>query len=256
MRSTLAYLPVLLFCTLAGACSDDETKTPRDASASAGGNMDAAGLDAPADLATVTDATSLDVSSDTPSDTAPLQPGAVMPYNYLKKGDSPFGGVNFAWFHFEDFEDHLFNVPGVSNGGGRLSSTFGAGVIDSVDGDDGNANNNQCLKTEGTCDAWWGGGSLRLNFDASVLGGLPTHVGMVWTDGGGKVAFEAFDAQGLSLYKFGPYSEPGFPDDTVNSSTSEDRFFGAFSPLGIGSVLISNTAGGIEIDHLQYGKQL
>lgn len=145
---------------------------------------------------------------------------------------------------------------GVTDGGGRLSSTFGAGLIDSVDGDDSNASDNQCLKTVGTCDAWWGAGSLRLTFDASVLGGLPTHVGMVWTDGGGKVTFEAFDAQGLSLYKFGPYSEPGFPDDTVNSSPSEDRFFGAFAPSGIGSVLISNSAGGIEIDHLQYGKQL
>ena len=262
MRSTFVFPAVLALCSHLAACVADDNKVPKDGSAIAGGNIDANSFDAGAkgdattDLATVTDALSLDATRDTEGDTASLQPGVVMPYNYLKKGDSPFGSVNFAWFHFEDLEDHLFNVPGVSNGGGRLSSTFGAGLIDSVDGDDGTANDNRCIKTVGTCDAWWGAGSLRFTFDANSLGGLPTHVGLVWTDGGGKVSFEAFDAAGLSLYKFGPYSEQGFPDDTVNSSTTEDRFFGAYSPLGIGSVLISNTAGGVEIDHLQYGKQL
>jgi hypothetical protein len=260
----------LLCC---GACDDDSGSTPKtdaapvvsggmDASADVSANLvDASKVDVlPADAsiadASIKDAAVTDgATSDAQGDTATLQPGAIVPYNYLKTVDGPFGNVDFKWFYLEDFEDHLFNVPGVSNGGGRLSSSFGASLIDSVDGDDGNPTDNRCIKAQGTCDAWWGAGSLTLKFDATVLGALPTHVGAVWTDGAGKVSFEAFDAQGASLYKFGPFSEPGFPDDTVNSSTMEDRFFGAYSPGGIGSVIISNTAGGIEIDHLQYGRQ-
>lgn len=248
-----------LCALLLGACEDEDSKTPTDAAVVTGGNADAGGndvkaaIDAPADAAA--DVAAADAANDAPSDTAPLLPGAVTPYNYLKAGDSPFGNVVFDWSYLEDFEDHVFDVPGVSTGGGRLSSTFGPTLIDSVDGDDGNVSDNRCIKSVGTCDAWWGAGSLRFTFNATVLGSLPTHVGLVWTDGGGKVSFEAFDAEGISLYKFGPFSEPGFPDDTVNSSTAEDRFFGAYAPGGIGSVLISNTAGGIEIDHLQYGKR-
>lgn len=251
-----------------GACDDDSSAVPKtdaapvvfgsnDASADVVvGLVDASKGDALPLDSMMKDAGVVDGStSDAQGDTAPLQPGAVVPYNYLKSGDSPFGNVSFAWFYLEDFEDHLFNVPGVSNGGGRLSSLFGASLIDSVDGDDGNPTDNRCIKAQGTCDAWWGSGSLKLNFDVQVLGALPTHVGVVWTDGAGQVSFEAFDAQGASLYKFGPFSEPGFPDSTVNSSTKEDRFFGAYSPGGIGSITISNTAGGIEIDHLQYGRQ-
>ena len=35
--------------------------------------------------------------------------------------------------------------------------------------------------------------------------------------------------------------------------SNEDRFFGVFNATGIGSISISNTSGGIEVDHLQYG---
>lgn len=250
------------------ACDDDSSGIPKtdaapvvsggtDASVDVSVNMmDASKGDAQPVDTMIKDAAVVDGStSDAQGDTAPLQPGVIVPYNYLKTGDSPFGNVAFDWFYLEDFEDHLFNVPGVSNGGGRLSSSFGPSLIDSVDGDDGNPKDNRCIKAQGTCDSWWGSGSLKLNFNAQVLGALPTHVGVVWTDGGGKVSFEAFDAQGASIYKFGPFSEPGFPDNTSNSSTTEDRFFGAYSPSGIGSIMISNTEGGIEIDHLQYGRQ-
>jgi IPTL-CTERM motif len=37
------------------------------------------------------------------------------------------------------------------------------------------------------------------------------------------------------------------------SSTAENRFFGVTNPGGISSIRISNTSGGIEVDHLQYG---
>ncbi|MDP1920040.1 MAG: hypothetical protein Q8L14_27585 [Myxococcales bacterium] len=35
--------------------------------------------------------------------------------------------------------------------------------------------------------------------------------------------------------------------------TSPDRFFGAFSPFGISTIRVSNSQGGTEIDHIQYG---
>ncbi len=106
----------------------------------------------------------------------------------------------------------------------------------------------------GTCDAYWGGGSLTFTFDADALGGLPTHAGAVWTDGGGLVGFEAFGTDGKIIYEVKPFSEAGFPGPDITSDTSEDRFFGAFAPGGIASIRIYNTAGGVEVDHLQYGR--
>ena len=190
------------------------------------------------------------------------QPGPSTPKNYLRPEDSPFAGVDFEYFHLEDFEDHLLNTPGLrsvvspssSAASGQPSSSFGAGVIDSVDGDDGIPDDNRCVKKDGVCDAWWGAGTLTFSFDVEVLGALPTHVGGVWTDGLGEVSFEAFGPDGTSIYKLGPLSEPGFPDNTISSSTGEDRFFGAYDPAGISAFTISNTQGGVEVDHVQYGR--
>jgi hypothetical protein len=184
---------------------------------------------------------------------APIEPGPSTPQNYLRPEDSPFAGVDFAYFHLEDFEDHLLDTPGLRSQG-QLSSSFSAAVIDSVDGDDGNPDDNRCLKADGICDAWWGPGTLTFSFDLETLGALPTHVGGVWTDGLGQVSFEVFGPDGASIYKVGPLSEPGFPDDTTSSSTGEDRFFGAYAPAGISAFTISNTQGGVEMDHVQYGR--
>jgi hypothetical protein len=190
------------------------------------------------------------------------QPGPSTPRNYLRPQDSPFADVDFAYFHLEDFEDHMLNTPGLlsvaspSSGAasGQLSSSFGGGFIDSVDGDDGIPNDNRCMRADGLCDAWWGPGTLTFTFDIEVLGALPTHVGGVWTDGVGQVSFEVFGPDGTPIYRVGPLSEPGFPDDTVSSSTGEDRFFGAYDPAGISAFTISNTQGGVEMDHVQYGR--
>lgn len=241
---------LLAVCLLAfGACSGG-----RRAATDAG---DASSPDVTMTTEAATETTP-EVAPEVAGDVAPeapvLTPGALMPRGYLTGGDSPFAGVDFAYFHLEDFEDHMLNTPGVASPGGRLSSTFPPDIIDSVDADDGNPTDNKCIKMTGTCDAWWGPGSLTFTFDAAVLGDLPTHVGVVWTDGDGMVSFEAFGPDGMSLYKFGPFSEPGFPDNTISSSTSEDRFFGAYAPGGISSIILSNTAGGVEADHLQYGR--
>jgi hypothetical protein len=220
------------------ACSDEDVQiVAQDAAGTAmGGTAQDAAVNGTADAAVV------------------LPAGAVKPKGYLGAFDSPFAGVDFAYFYLEDFEDAMLNTPGVSDTGGRASSTFGPGVIDSVDADDGNPADNRCIKVVGTCDAWWGGGSLTFTFDAAALGGLPTHAGAVWTDGGGLVGFEAFGADDKLVYEVKPFSEDGFPGPNVTSDTSEDRFFGAYAPGGISSIRVYNTAGGVEVDHLQYGR--
>ncbi|MEP6656634.1 MAG: IPTL-CTERM sorting domain-containing protein [Betaproteobacteria bacterium] len=42
-------------------------------------------------------------------------------------------------------------------------------------------------------------------------------------------------------------------DASITGTTAEDRFFGVTNPGGISAIQISNTSGGIEVDHLQYG---
>jgi hypothetical protein len=42
-------------------------------------------------------------------------------------------------------------------------------------------------------------------------------------------------------------------DGSHNGETAEDRFFGATNAGGISRIFISNSSGGIEVDHLQYG---
>jgi hypothetical protein len=190
------------------ACGADDEETLNDAATGGdnqlldGGLFDSAIVDAP--VSPTPDA----ATPDAMVDAAPsIMPGATGPKPYLKPSDSPFFGVDFAYFHLEDFEDHALNTPGLVSEG-RLSSTFGPGLIDSVDMDDGNLDN-RCVKPQGTCDAWWGAGTLTFSFNAQVLGALPTHVGAVWTDGSGKVSFEAFGADGASLYKGGPHLRTG-----------------------------------------------
>src|SRR5882672_11224983 len=106
--------------------------------------------------------------------------GAVGPSPYLSFDDSPFKSLNLQNFHLEDFEDHLLNVPGVSGSpGGVASVVFGPSIHDSVDGDDGAIDGSGL-----NGDDWFASPALvTFTFDAQVLGGLPTHAGVVWTDG-------------------------------------------------------------------------
>lgn len=236
----------------AGVTRTGDAGPAQDAAAT---SLDAASVDAStlALDASIADGSAGDSAA--PTDAAVfLPPGAVAPQGYLRSADSPFAGIGFEYFYLEDFEDGMLNVPGVTNSGGRMSSSFGAGLIDSVDGDDGNPTDNQCIKPVGSCDARWGSGSLTFTFDAAVLAQLPTHAGAVWTDGLGLVGFEAFGPDGEVIYSVEPFSEPGFPGTGVTSSTDEDRFFGAVAPQGISAIRIFNTQGGVEVDHLQYGR--
>ncbi len=185
--------------------------------------------------------------------------GAILIMNdtsYLEFTDSPFSAIAFDSFYLEDFEDELLDTPGVSalTGGvvyGPSPST------DSVDGDDGNIDGSGLQGH-----AFWTSydtAVLTFDFDPEILGSLPTHVGIVWTDVGyatpinsyGNASFEAFDMDGQSLGAIGPVA---VGDGSMTGETAEDRFFGAVSCEGISKIEISMD-GSVDwsVDHLQYG---
>jgi hypothetical protein len=175
------------------------------------------------------------------------------PSSYVKAADSPFTGLGFSYFHLEDWEDNALNVPGVTMTATSplLSSSFGAGLIDSVDEDDGLINGFSHNGAGHYGQAQWAVGDpgIVFAFSAGVLGTLPTHVGIVWTDGAGTINFEAFDSSGNSLGALvGTHANGSF-----GGESAEDRFYGVINASGVSKIHIYNTAGGIEVDHLQYG---
>ena len=175
----------------------------------------------------------------------------VGPTPYLCIEDSPFdtSGLGVTFF-LEDAEDGLINTPGLSVTG---SITGPGGITDSVDCDDGVIDGSGLL---GHSIFASGNPGITATFDARVLGGFPTAVGVVWTDGStfNDVTFEAFDADGASL---GTLVGLNLGDGAFNSGTAEDRFFGVYHADGISKFNIKTTplgaGSGIEIDHIQYG---
>ena len=165
--------------------------------------------------------------------------------------ESPFANVEFdSYFHLDDFENGMLSAPGVTSTSTTTSANSGSpSLVDSVDCDDG--------VVDGTCvdcDALFSGsGSIQVTFDAQVLGALPTHVGMVWTDGGfgSSVTVTGYDSADQVIYT---QTVDGIGDNSNTGTTAEDRFFGIVHYAGVKSVKLANNAGGIEIDHLQYGR--
>lgn len=182
--------------------------------------------------------------------TSLAQAGTLLgPSPYLQASDSPFAAMAFGWFHLEDLEDGTFNTPGAFATGNGLYIVSPGSSTDSVDADDG------IMDGSGrNGHSWWALGTpgITFTFDVNLLPSLPTHVGIVWTDGAGVVFFEAFDNLGSSLGVIGPAS---IPDGSFGGTTGEDHFFGVISSSGISKINIYNTSGGIETDHLQYGFQ-
>jgi hypothetical protein len=172
------------------------------------------------------------------------------PSPYLGFTDSPFAGLaGWSYFHLETFEDHLFDVPGVTaSAGGVTSAVFGPTFHDSVDEDDGAVDGSGLLGDDyysGT-----GAAGITFTFSGALLGALPTHVGLVWTDGLAPIFFEAFDQNGVSLGTLtGNHANGSF-----NGETDDDRFYGAVNAGGISRIYMNNATAGIEIDHLQYGR--
>jgi hypothetical protein len=181
---------------------------------------------------------------------APIGPSA-----YLQASDSPFAAVDFSagYFHLEDFEDHALSTPGATGlTGGPTSIVFGPGVHDSVDADDGALDGSGLLG-----DSWFNSGaSTGFSFDAGALGALPTHVGLVWTDGpfSTPVTLTAWGADNVTVV-CSIVAAAGFANSSFNGETAEDRFFGCADAGGIARIQLTNTlGGGIEVDHLQYGR--
>jgi hypothetical protein len=191
----------------------------------------------------------------------------VGPSPYLSFADSPFSGAaSFDYFHLENFEDNAF-TPGWTASPGWVRALPSA-FTDSVDADDGVIDGSGAAGS-----SFYSGGTattLTINFDAGILGALPTHVGIVWTDVGfatpalgfANVRFEAFDSSSLSLGAIGPFT---LGDGSAVSSTPEDRFFGITFSGGIarieltssannGNELIASGTTDWEVDHLQYGR--
>lgn len=179
------------------------------------------------------------------------------PLPYLSFADSPFSNKKFRYFHLENFEDRLLNTPGVTVSSGQIVGPEEPWALtDSVDADDGNKDGSG-FKGHAL---WSVNGTMgfTFTFDAKSLGQLPTHVGIVWTDGPTStlVTFEAFDSKGQSL---GTVSGSDF-SGLNETRTFEDRFFGIIHPGGISSIKITSppnpgaSGSGIEVDHLQYGQ--
>lgn len=170
------------------------------------------------------------------------------PTPYLQTSTGPWQQVAFQYFHLENFESGAMIVPGVTRSGGSVISFSQWGtLVDSVDGDDrvidGLGYNGKSLFLNA------GNSTMSFTFSAATLGSLPTYAGIVWTDGGGAITFEAFDSLGVSLGK-----RTGIHADGSNSgTTAEDRFYGCYHPGGISKINLGIPSGGHEMDHLQYG---
>ena len=183
------------------------------------------------------------------SGTAELKPNLIGPLDsYYSACDSPFSLAGMGSDAvLETFEDNSLH-PAVSASYGSIDS--GNTLVDSVDGDTGAIDGDPS-----TGHAFFvnpGSTGVTFPFDAGMIGFAPTYAGIVFTDGLGDTYFEAFDTEGNSL---------GVITDTSTGvawggEVDEDRFFGIEWAKGIGSIFISNDEGAVDVDHLQFGRDL
>ena len=173
------------------------------------------------------------------------------PAKYSGIDFSPFPCRGASEFFWNDFEATDF-LPGAA---ASTTSRNPTQSVDSVDNDDGLVDGKCRYPDGGYCRALYtlsGETGISVEFDA---GALPTFVGLVWTDGRKFIRFEAFGPDHKSLGVFGPWSEAGSPDSDTQGLTAEDRFLGVVDRRGISKVWItSGDAGGMEVDHVQYGR--
>lgn len=193
------------------------------------------------------------------------------PTPYLSSADSLFdlSGLG-ATFWLEDFEDRELNTPGVS---GVYSTKFGFATVDSVDADDGQIDGSGSYAGSGRGAPGYCTNAeppscldyATFEFSADALGGLPTAVGVVWTDGfpfdffgPTTFIFTAFDPVGGIITSKSFQGLGGDPWTTPDGDTSEDRFIGVRHDAGIASVSLEQygrPSSSFEFDHLQYGFQ-
>jgi len=173
------------------------------------------------------------------------QAGAIGPSAYVQASDSPwYTGTSFSYFYLEDFKDGVLNVPGVTGDGTALTG-FNINA-DSVDADDG------AIDGLGRSGGSYYAYVLTFVFDAGVLGSLPTHAGLVWTDGLNNITFEAYGPTNSLLGTIaGSHADGNFA-----GGTAEDRFYGWTNAGGISRIRIyGGQTAFTEVDHLQYGRE-
>lgn len=171
----------------------------------------------------------------------------VGPLPYLQTSDSPWDPTTFGNFVLIDFEDQV--IPdGVTISTDRWSSSFGVGIVDSVDGDDGDPTDGICFP----CEAMWSASSVTITFDPAVLGGLPTHAGLVVTDAYAANITATVSATSTCADLSALTSAVQFGDASIAGETAEDRFVGFTSDAGVTSITV-DIGGAMEIDHVQFG---
>lgn len=271
------YVPAVFVPTWLASCgdSDEAPNDPVDAATldvttgtdAATGSETSTGTDAGTD-ATLTDAnTGTDAAQDAAPDvtTCPTLAFAdggpfLTPSPYLQRSDSPFAGCVFkSYFHLADFEGPDGGLPPGTTGTGAKYPGFGISstIVDSVDGDDGFPNGPPPDAGVGAtrcpgCQSYFGG-SMDFSFDETVLGALPTHTGLVWTDDCNPctVTLTAYHADGGVI---GSQAVGGIGSSGISGETDEDRFFGLVWDAGVKRITMTHTGGGMEIDHLQIGR--
>ncbi|MER2527870.1 MAG: PEP-CTERM sorting domain-containing protein [Candidatus Competibacter denitrificans] len=179
------------------------------------------------------------------------QAGLLGPSAYRGFADSPF--KDLPTYFLENFESGMLTIPNVTLSGGTILSPND--LTDSVDADDGTVDG---FGFAGHSLYSSGASALSFVFNATSLGTLPTHAGIVWTDVGfvdsgtlgyGKVNFSAYDQLGVSL---GTVSAD-LGDGLFAGETDEDRFFGVVNAAGISRIVIEMPNSlDWEVDHLQY----
>jgi hypothetical protein len=171
------------------------------------------------------------------------------PTAYTSSANTP-AGLFAGSTSLEDFEDGTLDFDLTASAGGIITGN-GAnpngvsvnGLTDSVDADDGMIDGNG---TQGhSLFSGSGGTGIVITFQSAV-----TAAGMVWTDGGGLTTFEAFGPGMASLGTIGPVA---IADGSSSGTTADDHFFGVLDLAGIVAIKLSNSSGGIEIDHIQFG---
>ncbi len=165
---------------------------------------------------------------------------------------SPLPGLGLGYLILEDFEDGLLNAPGVTASRG---SVVGPGIFtDSIDADDGSVDG---LGQAGHSYSVQGE-NVDFFFDADVLGALPTHVAIAWTDVGNRPA----NGEAVSVFAFN--ASDAIVESIVGitvgeglntGQTGEDHLFGFERPEGIARIRIKSDTGSTdwEVDHLQFG---
>ena len=171
------------------------------------------------------------------------------PTPYLSAADVPAGFFAGAPSVLEDLEDNSLHPSLSASAGSIIGATQFGSLVDSVDADDGVIDG---LGQNGR--SWFNGdGASGVTFTYVGAGPLPTAFGIVWTDGSGSVTFEALDGSNIVVAS-GSFGNLG--DGSFSGTTSEDRFIGVTHEEGIKAIRVSNSGGGIELDHIQYGTMM